>query len=278
MSKRYPQGAQPHLTFTITDDSTPPALVDAATITLTLHKPDGTTGTYTPTRASTGEYHQDIPATDLIVLGDYSWKLVTTGVVAVSVGAFEVFDPFEVTLITLDDARNQLQIDDHSVDAFLQEWLPAITSAVEQYKHEVVVPRTITDEIEVSYNWRWFQRFRVWSAPLISLVSVVSWDGSVTWDVTQMRASSSGLVRVMAGPRVVGLVDVTYKAGRTVIPENYQQGALVILQHLWEIHRGGSTIQFSGVVGQEDIYDRKLEFDIPHKAKEWLGPPRPVVG
>src|SRR6266496_2221370 len=76
------------------------------------------------------------------------------------------------------------------------------------------------DAFEVS-GWRYPQKFRVWSAPVISLTSVVSWDGLTTWDVSQMRASSSGLVRVMAGPLVSGLVDVIYQAGYAAIPERF---------------------------------------------------------
>jgi len=142
-----------------------------------------------------GLYHQVIPVADTVPLGDYKWKLVVTGSGAgVAYGSFEMFDPFESTLINLADARTQLQYDpaDHSDDGLLQEWVTAITVAVEQYKHETIVPRTLTDEIEISCGgWSARQRFRVWSAPVISLTSVVSWDGLTTWDVTNMRASSA---------------------------------------------------------------------------------------
>jgi len=284
VSKRYAQEQPIYLPFAIKDNTVTPAVpVDGGTLTVTVTKPDGTTANYTPTHdgaAGSGTYHQIIPVTDLTQLGDYKWKLIVTGAGAgVAYGSFEVFDPSESTLINLADARTQLQYDpgDHSDDDLLQEWIAAITAVVEQYKHEVIIPRTITDEIEVDGRWATRQRFRVWSAPLISLTSVVSWDGLTTWDVTNMRPSSSGLVRVMAGPQVAGLVDVTYKAGYPIIPENYQQGGLVILQQIWETRRGGATVIPGSVVGPEDLFDRRLAFDIPHKAKEWLGPPRPMV-
>lgn len=183
-----------------------------------------------------------------------------------------------MSIVTLDEARTQLQADegDDSDDDEIQRYVDGITAVVEQYKHEVIEARAITDEIDVRCDYRWPQRFRVWSAPVISLTSVTSWDGLTTWDVTQMRASSSGLVRVMTGPRVQGLVEVTYQAGYAIIPPNYKRGALVILQHVWETRRGPGTVP-GGVIGIEDTYDRTVPFDFPHKAKEWLGPPRPVV-
>ena len=111
---------------------------------------------------------------------------------------------------------------------------------------------------------------------MISLTSVASWDGSVTWDVTQMRARPSGLVRVMAGPPVTGLVDVTYNAGLNAIPARYKRGALVVLQHVWETQRGQASVM-SGVTGPEEFRQPREFYTIPGKAKEWLGPPRPVL-
>jgi hypothetical protein len=80
----------------------------------------------------------------------------------------------------------------------------------------------------------------------------------------------------MNGPWVCGLVDVTYQAGYAAIPERYKQGALIILQHVWETQRGVGNVR-AGVVGPEDTYDRRQEFTIPKRAIEWLGPARPLV-
>ena len=174
----------------------------------------------------------------------------------------------------------QLNIDlsDHGDDDELLGFMAATTGAVEQYKHEVIVRRVVTDELDLcGYGYGGRRRFRLWSAPVISLTSVVAWDGSMTWDVTQMRASASGVVRVMAGSPVTGLVDVTYTAGLQVIPANYRQGALVVLAHLWETQRGVGTMQ-SGVIGPEEHFRQPGEFfSIPAKGKELLGPPRPVI-
>jgi hypothetical protein len=187
-----------------------------------------------------------------------------------------------MSIVTLAQAKEQLNIDpdDTTDDDELQEYVDAVTAVVEEYKHEVTEQRAITDEIEVhgcGGGWRGGRRFRLWSAPVISLTSIVSWDGTTTWDVSQMRVSSSGLVRVMAGLPVSGLVDVTYQAGYATVPDKYVRGALVILQHTWETQRGGGTMS-SGVIGPEEVRVRTVSaFTVPNKAKEWLGPPRPVV-
>jgi len=145
----------------------------------------------------------------------------------------------------------------------------------------------VTDELDLwsqagygygsGYGQRRQQKFWLRSAPVISLTSVTSWDGAVTWDVTQMRASPSGLVKVMGGIPVSGLADVAYIAGYQVIPAHYKRGALVILAHLWETQRGPGTAA-SGVIGSEEHWRQPGEFfSVPDKAKELLGPPRPML-
>ena len=179
-------------------------------------------------------------------------------------------------MLTLGEARAQLQIPDGdtSQDAELQAYIDGITDAVEEYKHEVIEQRSVVDDIDVcGYGLR----FRLWSAPVVALDSVVSWDGTTTWDVDDMRVSESGSVRVMRGAPVRGPVVVTYLAGYATVPERYKRGALIILQHTWESRRGVGNYP-GGVVGAEEIHARTgPTYSIPRKALEWLGPPRPVV-
>jgi hypothetical protein len=280
---RYSKGQPVTVSTTVTNNLvTPPVLVDAGTLKLTVKKPDATTQDYTtPSHDGVGLYHQVIPTADLTQIGPYVywWTATGAGAGVSEPESFDVADPAAQTLITLGEAKAQLQIKDTSKDALLLDYVAGITAAVEEYKHEVIVPRAVTDEIEVSAysgSFGWRQKFRVWSAPVISLTTVVSWDGLTTWNAADMRVSPSGVVRVMNGPWVCGLVDVTYQAGYASIPERYKQGALIILQHVWETQRGVGNVR-AAVTGPEDVYDRRLEFTIPQRAKEWLGPARPLV-
>jgi hypothetical protein len=262
------------------------ALAHAASVTLTITLPDGTTATPAITDATvTGQYRLTYQTT---IPGRYTAHAVTTGPVTSWDDEFDAAPTPWPAIVSLADAKNQLNMDpaDHTSDDELREYIAGVTGAVEAYKHETIARRTVTDELDFCrygyYGYgSWYgygQRFRVRSAPVISLTSVISWDGTVTWDVTQMRVSPSGLVRVMAGLPVTGLADVTYTAGLAVIPARYKRGALVVLQHAWETQRG-QLAATAGVMGPEDRFGTPAGeyFTIPNKAKEWLGPPRPVL-
>lgn len=183
-----------------------------------------------------------------------------------------------MSIVTLAEAKAQLRIDldDTSDDTELQAYVDGITQVIEQYKREVIEQRTVTEDIEVHHATR---RFRLWNVPVISIESVESVDGLRTWDPAVMRVSPSGLVRILSGPALSGFVTVTLSAGYETPPQNYVQGALVTLQHVWETRLGGGAVH-SAVLGPEEEhrYDPRYSYSIPRKALEWLGSPRPVVG
>jgi hypothetical protein len=255
------------------------ALAHAATATLTITLPDGTTATPAITDAAVpGQYRLSYQTT---IPGRYTAHAVTTGPVTSWDDEFDVSPTPWPAIVSLADAKKQLNIDpaDHGDDDELLDFIAGTTGAIEDYKREVIIRRPVTDEIDLRGRG-WYggaRQFRVWSAPVISLTSVVAWDGTMTWDVTTMRVSASGVVKVMGGVPVTGLVDVTYTAGYQAVPANYKRGALVMLEHLWSTQRGVGTIE-SGVIGPEEHFRQPGEFfTVPAKTKEWIGPPRPVV-
>jgi hypothetical protein len=262
-------------------------LAHAATVTLTITLPDGTTATPTITDAAvSGQYRLSYQTT---IPGRYTAHAVTTGPVTSWDDEFDAAPTPWPAMVSLADAKAQLNIPlaDHSKDDLLRDYIAGVTGAVEDYKNETIVRRTVTDELDLSrlgcygYAYGGLRRQQFWlrSAPVISLTSMVSWDGTMTWDVTQMRAAPSGVVRVMNGPPVTGIVDVTYIAGYAQIPARYKRGALVVLQHVWETQRGPSPgMGMGGVIGPEEHFRQPGEFfTVPGKAKEWLGPPLPVL-
>jgi hypothetical protein len=263
------------------------ALVHAATVTLTLTLPDGTSATPAITDAAVpGQYRLPYQTT---IPGRYTAHAVTANPVTSWDDEFDAAPTPWPAMVSLADAKAQMSMDpaDHAADDLLRDYIAAATGAAEDYKHETIVRRTVTDEHDFGwyggntraygYGYGFRQRFRLRSAPVISLTSVVSWDGTVTWDVTLMRANPSGTVRVMGGIPVTGLAEITYIAGYQVIPANYKRGALVIVQHLWETQRGQLTAM-SGVMGPEEHFRQPGEFfSVPAKAKELLGPPRTMI-
>ena len=260
-------------------------LAHATTATLTITLPDGTTAT--PAIGDTAVPGQYRLAYQTTIPGRYTAHAVTSGPVTSWDDEFDVSPTPWPAMVSLADAKSQLNMDvtDHRFDDELRDFIASATGAAESYKHEVIVRRTVTDELDLSrlgwygYAYGGLRRQKFWlhSAPVISLTSVISWDGATTWDVTQMRAAPSGVVRVMNGPPVTGITVVTYTAGYTQIPPHYKRGALVILSHLWETQRGPGT-SASGVIGSEEHWRQPGEFfSVPDKAKELLGPPRPML-
>jgi len=76
----------------------------------------------------------------------------------------------------------------------------------------------ITDEIDLC-GYGEVREFSVAAdPPVISLTSVVSWDAAITWDVTTMRVSPGGIIRVMTGPPVTGLVESPTSPGTSRVP------------------------------------------------------------
>ena len=193
------------------------SLTHAATVTLTITLPDGTTATPAITDTVTGQYRLAYQTT---IPGRYTAHAVTASPVTSWDDEFDAAPTPWPAMVSLADAKSQLNMDvtDHRFDDELRDFIASATGAAESYKHEVIVRRTVIDRLDLSrlgwysYAYGGLRRQQFWlhSVPVISLTSMVSWDGTTTWDVTQMAVSPSGVVRVMNGPPVTGIVDVTY--------------------------------------------------------------------
>lgn len=184
-----------------------------------------------------------------------------------------------MSIVTMAEAKRQLRIPPDSTgdDEEIQAYCDGITAVIEDYKREVIEQRTVHEDVE--HYTRFGRRFRLWSVPVISITSVTAVIGGQTWDVSNLRLNGdTGLVRVLAGPPLRGLAEVVTQAGYTVVPEHYKRGALVVLQHNWEVQRGVGAARSSVVGAEEHRYDPRYAYAIPRKALEWLGAPRPVVG
>lgn len=173
-----------------------------------------------------------------------------------------------MSILTLDLLKDHLQITGNDDDAALQSYVDGINAAIEDYKHEVIAQRTITERITVTGC-----PFRLWQVPVISLTSLTPVGGDAV-DITGVDVDpESGLVYGSVTP---GRYVAVYEAGYSVIPQRYVQGALVIAQHVWETQRGTAGVP-TGVIGPEEYRSRTVTYTIPRKALEWLGSPRPVV-
>ena len=276
---RYPTGQPIRLSFTVRDVTG--ALVNPTTATLVVKiaAADGTsttTGTSSSlTSDGTGLLHQDIPVTDLVAAGHYQYALTTTGTGAgVSFGEFDVFDPFETSVLPLQDAKDQLNITTTTSDSEIASWIATIESALERYTGGPLVNRSITERAEMLSNQT---VILVRQRPLVSVTSIASASGSAI-DL------SGGLdIDVNAGTvrRKLGLpfygpffqwlpqVNITYVAGwGTAVPAAFSSAARIILAHLWESQRGPASLP--GLGGGDMVTMPGFGFAIPNMAAELL--------
>ena len=277
---RYPAG-QPVRVSTAVKDVTG-ALVNAGTLTLLVKTAaaDGTwttTGTYSsPANDSTGLYHQDIPVTDLATAGHYQYTWTSTGTGAgVSFGEFDVFDPFETSVLPLQDAKDALNIPQATTtyDAEIASYIATIKSSLEKATGGPLVNRTITERSEMLSSQTVIP---VRQRPLVSVTSIASASGTnidisggLDLDV------NAGLIRRKLGLPFYGpfftwlpMVNVIYVAGWGVsVPAAFGSFARVVVQHLWNSQRGPAALPMGG---GEMVTVPGFGFAIPNMAAELL--------
>jgi len=278
---RYPSGQPIRLSTTIRDITGTLVNATALTLLVKVAAVDGTmatTGTYaSPANDGTGLYHQDIPVTDLAAVGHYQYTWTATGTGAgVSFGEFDVFDPFETSVLPLQDAKDHLNIpqSNTSSDAEIQSWIATIESALERYTGGPLVNRQITERAELLSNQT---VILVRQRPLVSVVSVTSASGGAI-DI------SGGLdIDVNAGTvrRKLGLpfygpffqwlpqVNILYVAGwgTSALP-TFNSASRIILAHLWTSQRGPASLP--GLGGGDLVTLPGFGFAIPNMAAELL--------
>jgi hypothetical protein len=246
-----------------------------------LAQADGTwltTGTYaSPVNDSTGTYHQDIPVTDLAVLGHYQYSWTSTGTGAgVSFGEFDIHDPFETAVLPLQDAKDQLNIKaaDTTSDAEIQSFIATIESALKSYTGGPIVNRTVVERSEMMSNQTVIP---VRQRPLVSVTSITGATGGVI-DISGGLDldANAGLIRRQLGLPFFGpffqwlpQVTVTYVAGwGTAVPPAFNTAARIILQHLWQTQRAPSLQ--GPLAGGADVVLPGFGFAIPNAAAELL--------
>jgi uncharacterized phiE125 gp8 family phage protein len=176
-------------------------------------------------------------------------------------------------VVTLAEAKAQLNITDSSADTELPVFIEAATAAVEDYVGAVVA-RQVT---EVRDGGRAVLLLK--HVPVLSVTSVTE-DGTVLdASAYQVDTDAGALTRVSGSAAVpflpgVGNVQITYQAGRVAttadVPGRYKMAALIIVQHLWETQRPAAAGPFSQ--GADD-YDPRYSYSIPRRALELLGEP-----
>jgi hypothetical protein len=277
---RYPAGQPIRVSTTVRD--TTGTLVNATTLTLLvkLAQADGTwltTGTYAaPANDGTGLYHQDIPVTDLAATGHYQYAWTATGTGAgVSFGEFDVFDPFETSVLPLQDAKDELNIPQTttSSDSEIQSFIATIESNLERATGGPIVNRTVTERSEMMHGQTVIP---VRQRPLVSVTSIASASGGLIDISGGLDLDvSAGLIRRKLGLPFYGpfftwlpVCYPTYVAGwGTSVPAAFGSFARIVLQHLWDTQRGPAALPMGG---GEMVTPPGFGFAIPNRAAELL--------
>src|SRR6185437_5345147 len=216
------------------------------TLLVKLAQADGTqavTGTYaSPVNDSTGTYHQDIPVTDLVAAGHYQYTWTATGTGAgVSLGEFDVFDPFETAILPLQDAKDALNIPQATTtsDTEIASYIATIKANLEKATGGPLVNKTITERSEMLSGQTVIP---VRQRPLVSVTSIASASGGAI-DISGGLDldTNAGLIRRKLGLPFYGpfftwlpQVNVTYVAGwGTSVPPTFNTFARIVLAHLW---------------------------------------------
>jgi len=281
---RFPLGQPVRQSTTVrqlnTDGTT--TLVNPGTLTLLvkLANADGTTlttGTYSsPTSDGTGLYHQDIPVTDLAATGHYQYTWTSTGTGAgVSFGEFDIFDPFETSVLPLQDAKDALNIPASvtTSDSDIAAYIATIETCFERYTGGPIINRTCTERSEMMSNQTVIP---VRQRPLVSVTQILSASGgAIDISAGLDLDASAGLIRRFLGlpfygPFFIWLpwVNVTYVAGWGVsVPAAFNSFARITLQHLWSSQRGPVAMPMNA---GELVTVPGFGFAIPNMAAELL--------
>ena len=223
-----------------------------------------------PVLDGVGLYHSDLDA-QIVSVGHYAWKFSTTAPgKTVSSGTLDVYDPFAEEVLSLDDAKDYLNIaadntaHDDEIASFIRTLLPTVEFFVGP-----VEPRT------VRRNFHGYGEVVLSPAPVISLTSVLHYSTPIDTALLTVD-SETGIVYytdgVTAFPR--GRLTFTFLVGRRTISANINHGAKVILDHLWQTQRGrGRTATTVRRQAADDTtFVPGLGYSVPNRAIEMLKP------
>ncbi len=281
---RYPLGQPVTIPVTVRDRTG--ALVDATaqSIVVKVRNADGTqtvTGTYSaPVHDSLGQYHQDIPAADLTILGHYQWADTSTGTGAgVAFGDFDVFDPFEPALLPPQDAFDALNITSAAAQQAsateISQYVATIEGCLERMTGGPLLNTAVTERAELQGG---YTVLLVRQRPLVSVTSIVSVASGQAIDISaglDLDVNAGTIRRKLGypfyGPYFTWLpaMLVTYVAGWGVtVPAAFNTASRIILQNLWETQHGPSQRPSMGAGEMATMPG--FGFAIPNQAAELL--------
>jgi len=267
---RYPLGQPVRVSTTVRDLNG--ALVNPGAIVLNLTKPDGSTTQYTtPPTSGTGLFYWDVSAADLSQIGHYAYTWTSTGTGAgVAPGTFDVYDPLETSVLSLQDAKEMLNIPAATTayDTEIAAWVASIQTSLERYTGGPVITRPVTERAEATCG---YTAILLRQRPVVAVTSITPDTGAAV-SLSDLKIDvNAGVVR-----RALGLpfyaagpwFTVIYTAGwGTAVPAAFNSFARIVLDHLWATQRGPASMPMGS---EETVAIPGFGFAIPHRAAELL--------
>ena len=180
-----------------------------------------------------------------------------------------------MSILSLVDAKNQLNIQNADEDTALQSYLDAVDLVIEAHTGQIVTPRDFTEEL---YLPAFTSRVRLHNTPLLSVTSLTDAVNGTLYNLTSAVVRQVGLVILPTGIR--GDWTVTYHSGLTAVPVNYVRAAAIIVQHLWQTRRGRMPSASDDLMSSFEVTNRTgllAGYAIPNAAIELLGAAAPAV-
>ena len=270
---RFPKGQPVRLSTTVTDVTGAPA--DAGSLQLTVQNPDLTQVVFTPpAHDGTGLYHYDLPAGSITQIGHYLFVWMSTAANAgVSRGEFDVFDPFEPSVLSLQDAKSAVNINQATTtyDSELQAMLDTVTASLETITGGPAFNRSVSEYTQVSAD---YCAIVLRSRPVVSITSITDISTGTAISIPDITVdTNAGIVRRQLGLPFWSMgvrYQAVYLAGwGTAIPPAFNQAASLIVQHLWRTARGPGL---APVPNDDMTFLPGMSYAIPNRALEVMRP------
>ena len=282
---RYPTGQPVRVTWnTYQPDRTTLVNATANSLVVKLAAADGTSTTtagspYTsPVNTGTGAYQQDVPSSDIAAAGHYQWVATSTGTGAgAAFGEFDVFDPFETSVLPLQDALDALNAQGATAanSNEILQYVETIQGCLERMTGGPLVNKAISERAEIQGA---YTVLLVRQRPLVSVTSIVSVASGQAIDISAGLDldPNAGTIRRKLGYPFYGpyftwlpAMTVNYVAGwGTSVPAAFGTAARIIIQHLWKTQHGPSVRP--GMAIEDTVTIPGFGFAIPDQAAELL--------
>lgn len=142
-----------------------------------------------------------------------------------------------MALLTLDEAKAQLDIDSTAHDVELQAYIDGLTAVIERHVGPVE-NRTVTETINGHGTTLCLTRIPVVS--LTSLTPVLTGGQAITVPEVAVDQTTGVIRRLNGAAFCGGPWTAAYTAGRGSVPPTINLAARMLLQHLWRTQYGAS--------------------------------------